>query len=106
MSRNKGYLGVAALGALGGGVAVALGTRAIPTLLTQIKSAMMRKMMAGMGESGCDPAEMCRRMMAGSGEAQTEEGSQGSDTPPECAAATSSGCECGATATAGAVTDS
>ena len=40
------------LGAIGGGAAVALATRAIPKMIPR----MMRNMMAKMGEGGCDPA--------------------------------------------------
>lgn len=53
-SDRKKYLLAASLGALGGGVFVALATRAIPRMM----SGMMRNMMAQMGEAGCDPAEM------------------------------------------------
>jgi outer membrane lipoprotein SlyB len=45
-SRGRGYVLTALLGAIGGGLVVALVTRAIP------------KMMSQMGEAGCDPAEM------------------------------------------------
>jgi hypothetical protein len=48
----------AALGALGGGLVVAIATRAIPKIMSQIMPAMMTNMMAHMGEQGCSPAEM------------------------------------------------
>ena len=57
-SDRKKYLLAASLGALGGGVFVALATRAIPRMMSQMISGMMRNMMAQMGEAGCDPAEM------------------------------------------------
>jgi hypothetical protein len=53
-SRNKGYVLAALLGAIGGGLIVALATRAIPKMM----SGMMQNMMAQMGEDGCNPAEM------------------------------------------------
>ena len=48
----------AGLGALGGGLVVAIATRAIPKVMSQMMSGMMRNMMAQMGEGGCKPAEM------------------------------------------------
>ncbi len=53
-SRNRGYVIAALLGAIGGGIIVALATRAIPKMMSQ----MMPKMMAQMGGGDCDPAEM------------------------------------------------
>lgn len=57
-SDRKKYLLAASLGALGGGVFVALATKAIPRMMSQMMSGMMRNMMSQMGEAGCDPAEM------------------------------------------------
>jgi CheY-specific phosphatase CheX len=57
-SRNKGYVLAALLGAIGGGLIVALATRAIPKMMSQMMSGMMQNMMAQMGEDGCNPAEM------------------------------------------------
>ena len=58
MSDNGGnlrkYLIAGAIGAVGGGLLVAMATRAIP----KIMSGMMQKMMAMMGGKGCSPAEM------------------------------------------------
>ena len=48
----------AVLGALGGGLVVVIATRAIPKIMSQMMPAMMRNMMAQMGEGGCSPAEM------------------------------------------------
>jgi len=45
-------------GAIGGGLVVALATRALPKMMSQMMAGMMRNMMARMGEAGCDPAEM------------------------------------------------
>ncbi len=97
-SVNKSYLGVAAIGALGGGVAVALATRAIPTLATRVMPemcGMMRKMMVEMGESGCDPAL--------SGGCGVRHDCVESDEQAESVAATPSRCGCGAAPTAEAV---
>lgn len=52
--RYRGYLAAAAFGAIGGGFAVALLTKAIP----KIMSNMMQTMMAQMREAGCNPVEM------------------------------------------------
>ena len=49
---NRGYIIAAALGVLGGGVVVALATKAIPKMM----SGMMRNMIRHMEESGCEPA--------------------------------------------------
>ena len=48
----------AAIGAIGGGLVVALATRAIPRIMSQAMSGMMQHMMGQTGEGGCDPAEM------------------------------------------------
>jgi hypothetical protein len=53
-SPRKGYLLAALVGAIGGGVAVAIATRAIPNIM----SGMIQNMMAHMGEDGCGPGEM------------------------------------------------
>lgn len=50
----RGYALATFLGAVGGGLLVAWITQAIPKMMPQ----MMRNMMAQMGESGCDPAEI------------------------------------------------
>jgi len=49
---------VAILGALGGGLAVMLATKALPEMMSGLGPKMMRKIMGQMGENGCDPAEM------------------------------------------------
>ena len=48
----------AVLGALGGGLVVAIATQAIPKIMSQMMPAMMKNVMAHMGEEGCNPAEM------------------------------------------------
>lgn len=55
---RKKYILASSLGAVGGGLFVALATRAIPRMMSQMMSAMMRNMLAQMGEAGCDPVEM------------------------------------------------
>jgi hypothetical protein len=48
------YMVVTALGAVSGGILVALASRAMP----KIMAGMMRNMMTMMGGEGCNPAEM------------------------------------------------
>ena len=60
-SHHTGYVRAALLGAMGGGVAVALATRAVP----KVEPAMMQNMMARMGERGCCSGEIWQRMVAG-----------------------------------------
>jgi hypothetical protein len=78
---KRGYILAAFAGALGGGIAVALATKAIPRLVSQIVNEMMSKMpplmMEHMKSEGFDPAEMCtrmRKMFAELDEHQTAEG--------------------------------
>ena len=54
MSDSGKYLLVAALGAVGGGLVMALATKALPRMM----SGMMQNMMSQMGGEGCNPAEM------------------------------------------------
>ncbi len=65
-SSKRGYILAAFAGALGGGIAVALVTKAVPRLVSQIMNEMMSKMpplmMERMKSEGFDPAEMCARM--------------------------------------------
>ena len=53
-SNNRNYIIAALLGAVGGGLVVALATNAIPKMMSK----MMQNMMSNMRESGCDPVEM------------------------------------------------
>jgi hypothetical protein len=67
----KGYALATVLGAIGGGIAVALATNAIPKLMQQMQ-AHMQNMMAHIEEKGIDPTKVCP--MAGLlGGAQLEE---------------------------------
>ncbi len=58
ISQRGPYLISALLGAIGGGILVIVATRAIPTMMTNMMSGMMRKMMSNMGECGCNPQQM------------------------------------------------
>ncbi len=57
-SRTRGYAIAALFGAIGGGLLVALATRAMPKMATGIMTGMMQSMMAQMKASGCNPSEM------------------------------------------------
>ena len=57
-SRKSGYFLAAILGAVGGGAAIAVATDAVPKMLSQVMSGMMRNMMVELGAGACDPAEM------------------------------------------------
>jgi biopolymer transport protein ExbB/TolQ len=57
-SRIVGYLLAAALGATAGGLAVALGSKAIPNMMSRMMAAVMENMRAQIGGEGCDPEEM------------------------------------------------
>lgn len=54
MRSIRGYALAAAIGTIGGGLLVALATKTIPNVMSQ----MMQNMMARMGESGFSPAEI------------------------------------------------
>ena len=56
--QRKGYAVAFLLGAVGGGLCVALATRAVPRMMSRMMSGMMQNMTSGMRESGCDPSEM------------------------------------------------
>ena len=56
----KRYILAVILGAIAGGVIVALATKAIPKIMADI----MENMMTRMEKSGHNPAEMCQQMMA------------------------------------------
>jgi hypothetical protein len=53
-SHASGYVFAVLLGAIGGGVAVALATNAVPRMMSQF----MRRMMDQMAEGGFDPSEI------------------------------------------------
>ena len=48
----------AVLGAIGGGVLVAVATRAVPKIMGQMMAGMIRNMMAQMEQCGLDPGAM------------------------------------------------
>jgi hypothetical protein len=81
---KRGYILAAFAGALGGGIAVALMTKAIPRLVSQIMNEMMSKMpplmMEHMKSEGFDPAEMCARMRKMFAELDEHPAAEG--TPP------------------------
>ena len=58
IDQRKHYTVAILLGAIGGGLFVALATRAIPKMMAQIISGMMQNMISHMRESGCEPSEM------------------------------------------------
>jgi hypothetical protein len=55
---TRGYMLAAALGAIGGGLFVALATKAVPKIISQMMSVMMQNMMGQMSQCGLNPAEM------------------------------------------------
>lgn len=55
---TRGYLLAAAVGAIGGGLAVLVAARAVPRIMGPVMVGMMRQRMSGMGEEGCSPAEI------------------------------------------------
>ena len=57
-SQGNGYGVAFLLGAVGGGLFVALATKAIPRMMSKMMSGMMQNMMSHMRESGADPSEM------------------------------------------------
>ncbi len=64
ISQRGVHLGSVLLGAIGGGILVMIATKAIPTMLANLLSAMMGKMASHMETSDCNPPEMCQKMMA------------------------------------------
>ncbi len=56
-SHLKGYTVAALLGAIGGGLAVALATRAIPKIMTRVLADMTQNMMAQMQAGSGTPSE-------------------------------------------------
>ena len=49
---------VVGIGAIVGGILVALTTKALPKIASRMMAGMMGEMMATMGEQGCSPAEI------------------------------------------------
>ncbi len=61
---DKGkYVLAALLGAAAGGAIVALSTRAVPKMLSEMED-KCKQMMAGMGETGCRAGNMCQAKSA------------------------------------------
>ncbi len=58
ISQRSPYLISTLLGAIGGGILVIIATKAIPTMMANMISGMMRKMISQMGGCGCNPQEM------------------------------------------------
>ena len=57
-SPYKGYFLAAGFGAVGGGILIALATRAIPKMMSKMMAGMMENMMADMGAGDCSPSDM------------------------------------------------
>lgn len=53
-----GYLLAAGLGAVGGGLLMALATKSIPKMMSRMMAGMMENMMSQMADGECDPAEI------------------------------------------------
>jgi hypothetical protein len=56
--QGNNYAVAILIGAVGGGLLVALVSRAIPKMMTQMASGMMQNMITRVSESGFDPSEM------------------------------------------------
>ncbi len=54
----QGYFLAAGLGAIGGGILVAVVTKAIPKMMSRMMAGMMENMMATMGEGECNPVDI------------------------------------------------
>ncbi len=57
-SQIKGYILAAGLGAIGGGLVMAMITKAIPKMMSKIMAGMMANMMAQMGDDKCNPVDI------------------------------------------------
>ena len=57
-TQYQGYFLAVGLGAIGGGLLIAVATRAIPKMMSKMMAGMMENMMAQMGEGDCDPADI------------------------------------------------
>jgi hypothetical protein len=73
ISPLKGYLLAAMIGAVGGGLLVALATKAVPMAMSKMMSGIMLQMMGQIRKNGFDPTEMCKKVMKGFAESQPEE---------------------------------
>jgi hypothetical protein len=57
-TQYQGYYLAAGLGAIAGGLIIAVATRAIPKMMAKMMAGMMENMMAQMGEGDCNPADI------------------------------------------------
>jgi hypothetical protein len=57
-SQFQGFVLAAGLGAVGGGLLVAIVTKAIPRMMSKMMSGMMENMMSQMGAGECDPVDI------------------------------------------------
>ena len=57
-SPYKDYILAAGLGAIGGGLLIALATKAIPKMMSKMMAGMMENMMSEMGAGDCEPVEI------------------------------------------------
>ena len=55
---KQNYAAAVLLGAVGGGILVALASRAVPKMMEKMMAGIMQNMFSQMSESGCDPSEM------------------------------------------------
>ena len=55
---TRKYLLAAGIGAVFGGITLAILTKAIPNMMTRVMSEMMRNMMSQSGDDGCNPVDI------------------------------------------------
>ncbi len=55
---KQGYIAAFLMGVVGGGHFVALATRALPKMMSQMMAGMMQTMMSQAGEGGCNPPDI------------------------------------------------
>ena len=58
MVERQRYILATFLGVVFGGLVVAIATKAIPKMMSQMMFGMMKNMMSQMGEAGCSPSEI------------------------------------------------
>lgn len=54
----QGYILAAGLGAIGGGLIIAVFSKAIPRMMSEIMSGMMKNMISQMGGGDCNPVDI------------------------------------------------
>lgn len=57
-SQYQGYFLAAGLGAIGGGLLIAVVTKAMPKMMSRMMAGMMQNMMAEMGGGECNPVDI------------------------------------------------